>query len=109
MERLGVDSLFYSDLRIRALAERERIPVVTLAIPMAEYALTHKIALHGFPGSFINAGHWNESGHRLAGEILAASICRAGALARAGSPDPAEPTRGSARGPGGPPYKTMRH
>jgi hypothetical protein len=92
MERLGVDSLFYPDLRIRALAERERIPVCTLAIPMAEYALTHKIALHGFPGSFINAGHWNENGHRLAGEILATSICGQGnggrASARAGLTKP---------------------
>jgi hypothetical protein len=74
-KRLGIDSLFYPDLRIRALGSREHIPVVTLAMPMAEYAERHRIALHGFPGAYVNAGHWNESGHRLAGEILASSLC----------------------------------
>jgi len=75
MRRLGVDTPFYPDLRIRGLAQREGIPVVTLAPLLARYAAEHHVALHGFPGALLNAGHWNENGHRVAGEILAEELC----------------------------------
>jgi hypothetical protein len=73
-KRLGAETLFYPDLRIRDFAEREGIPVVTLALPFAEYATEHHAFLHGFPGA-LGQGHWNETGHWLAGKIIAARIC----------------------------------
>ncbi|HEV2176117.1 MAG TPA: SGNH/GDSL hydrolase family protein [Terriglobia bacterium] len=73
-KRLGVDNLFYPDFRVKALAEREGIPVLTLAPAFQQYAEQHHTYLHGFrqdPGR----GHWNEEGHRLAGQMMAQKIC----------------------------------
>ena len=39
------------------------------------YADEHKAFLHGFPNTAPATGHWNEQGHRLAGEILAQEMC----------------------------------
>ena len=72
--KLGVDDLFYPDNRIRELAQRENIPIVTLSIPMARYAEQHQVFLHGFPGN-IGRGHWNELGNRVAGDLIAREMC----------------------------------
>jgi hypothetical protein len=77
MRRIGVADLFYPDRRIRALGEREGIPVITLAMPLAEYAERHREFLHGFSVSTQGVGHWNKTGHRVAGEIIAAELCAA--------------------------------
>jgi hypothetical protein len=72
--RLGVDDLLYADRRVQALAEREGIPNIVLAVPLAEYAEQHQVFLHGFPGA-MGQGHWNQEGNREAGELIAAKIC----------------------------------
>jgi lysophospholipase L1-like esterase len=72
---LGTQDLFYPDRRIQAFAERERIPLTPLAFAFGEYATRNKSFLHGFPGH-MGAGHWNEEGNRLAGEIIARGMCR---------------------------------
>ena len=79
MTRLGVDGLFYPDLRLKALGEREGIPVLNLAPSFQRYAEQHHAFLHGF-GSHRGYGHWNADGHRLAGEMIAQQLC-AGLLA----------------------------
>ena len=33
--------------------------------------------LHGFPTATQGVGHWNRTGHRVAGEIIAAQFCGA--------------------------------
>ena len=78
LRRVGADDLFYPDSRIRALCEREGIPVITLAPDLQRYADQRKTFLHGF-GRGVGNGHWNAEGHRVAGELLAARLC-AGAL-----------------------------
>ena len=75
LDRLGIDTPFYPDLRLRAFAERAGIPIVTLAIPMAAYAEDHHVFLNGGQRVPLGSGHWNETGHRVAGEILAAELC----------------------------------
>jgi hypothetical protein len=75
MKRLGMNDLFYPDMRVRALCDREDIPVVTLAPAMADYALAHKAFLHGFPNATMGFGHWNEAGNELAGKLIAARLC----------------------------------
>jgi len=77
MQRIGVADLLYPDRRIQALGEREGVPIITLAIPLAEYAEQHREFLHGFPTSTQGVGHWNKTGHRVAGEIIAADLCAA--------------------------------
>jgi hypothetical protein len=74
MKRVGVSDLFYPDDRIRQLAEREHIPVITLAPEMQAYADLNKVFLHGF-GNNQGNGHWNQLGHRVAGEIIARKLC----------------------------------
>jgi hypothetical protein len=88
-ERLGVEDLFYPERRFRALGEREGFPVLNLAPELQLYADEHKVFLHGF-GRELGNGHWNEGGHRVAGETLAQNLCEW--LAREGGGDTADET-----------------
>jgi hypothetical protein len=72
--RLGVKDLLYPDRRIKRFCEREGIPVLALTPYFQEYATGNKIFLHGF-GPAMGKGHWNEQGHRLAGELIAQFLC----------------------------------
>ncbi len=76
--RLGITNLFYPDDRIKSLGAREGIPVVTLAPELQEFAQRNNVFLHGF-GEGIGNGHWNATGHRVAGELIAKKMCE-GAL-----------------------------
>jgi hypothetical protein len=72
--RLGVADLFYAERRFRELGEREGFPVLNLAPDLQSYADRNKVFLHGFapqPGN----GHWNETGHAVAGELLTQKLC----------------------------------
>lgn len=73
--RLGVEHLFYPDLRIRDLASRQNIPILSLAPPLQTVAEQHQIFLHGFTNTQMGIGHWNAEGHRLAGQLLAQTLC----------------------------------
>ena len=68
-----------------ALAEREGFPAVGLAGELAELAALSGAWLHGFPNSLPGIGHWNRDGHRLAGELLAHTVCRLGLGLRQGA------------------------
>jgi hypothetical protein len=72
--RLGVADLFYPERRFKALGEREGFPVYNLAPDLQLFADRHKVFLHG-TGAQQGNGHWNEEGHRVAGELLAAHLC----------------------------------
>lgn len=76
--RLGIVDLFYPDNRIKALGSREGIPVLTLAPELQKFAEQNNVFLHGF-GKNIGNGHWNVTGNRVAGELIAKKICE-GAL-----------------------------
>jgi lysophospholipase L1-like esterase len=71
---LGVPDLFYPERRFHALGDREGFPVYNLAPDLQLYADEHKVFLHGF-GHDLGNGHWNEEGHRVAGEMLAQKLC----------------------------------
>lgn len=75
MEQMGVDNLFYSDLRIKALGERRGFAVLNLAPPFQAYAEQHHVFLHGFSNTRMGFGHWNANGHRYAGELIAQRLC----------------------------------
>jgi len=72
--RVGAADLFYAERRFRSLGEREGFPVYNLAPDLQAYADRHKVFLHGF-GAQRGNGHWNEEGHRVAGEMLAEKLC----------------------------------
>lgn len=74
LQYVGADTIFYPNLRLKALAEREQIDFVDLAQPMQAYADQNKVFLHGF-GSDMGNGHWNANGHRLAADLIAQKLC----------------------------------
>lgn len=74
-EQLGVDDLFYAERRLTDFAARAEIDFLALAPGMQEYAERQQAYLHGFDDS-PGRGHWNSSGHRVAGETVAREICQ---------------------------------
>ncbi len=74
--RLGEPDLFYPERRMADLARREGMDAVFLAQPFSEYALKHKVYLHGFPNTVMGDGHWNEQGHALAAQIIGDHLCK---------------------------------
>lgn len=73
-KQLGVDTLFYPEQRIKALGDREGFEVLTLAPPLFDYATRNQTYLHG-SGDAKGRGHWNETGHRIVGELIAEKLC----------------------------------
>ncbi|MEP6570354.1 MAG: SGNH/GDSL hydrolase family protein [Acidobacteriota bacterium] len=73
MKNFAVSDLFYPDNRIKSLCVREGIPVITLAPELQEFADRNNAFLHGF-GKDIGNGHWNATGNRVAGELIAQKI-----------------------------------
>jgi hypothetical protein len=74
LKRAGVNDLFYPDNRIKSFCDREKIPVVTLAPQLRNYADQNKVFLHGF-GANVGNGHWNQLGHRVAAELITQRLC----------------------------------
>ncbi|MEJ7616719.1 MAG: SGNH/GDSL hydrolase family protein [Pyrinomonadaceae bacterium] len=74
MRRVGATDMLYPDRRIKRLGEREGFTVINLALALQAYAERNNIFLHG-AGDQIGNGHWNQLGHRVAGELLADKLC----------------------------------
>jgi hypothetical protein len=72
---LGETDLFYPERRLRAFVNKEAFDAVFLAEPFARHAAEHKVYLHGFPNTQLGGGHWNESGHALAADLIAQHLC----------------------------------
>ena len=67
----NLSDLFYSEHRLTKLAGRHGFPILTLARPLQKFAESRNVFLHGFPNTEQGAGHWNETGHDIAGQHLA--------------------------------------
>jgi hypothetical protein len=78
MEQLGVETLFYPDLRLKKSGETHGFDVLNLAPIFHGYAMRHDIDLHGFSNTKMGTGHWNENGHELAAKTIAEFLCGAG-------------------------------
>ena len=72
---LGVKDLLYPDRRLAALAEKQGFDAVTLAEGMLRTAQQKDAPLYGFPNTQLGFGHWNETGHRVAADLIAQSLC----------------------------------
>lgn len=75
LQQIRSPTIFYPNLRLAGLADRERIEFFDLAQPMQAYAEQNKVFLHGF-GRDLGNGHWNADGHRLAAELIARHMCK---------------------------------
>jgi hypothetical protein len=78
LQKLDVSDFSYADKRIDEFAARNGIAVTNLAPALSAYAQNHDAYLNGFNASNLGAGHWNETGHRLAAETIAADLCVSG-------------------------------
>lgn len=76
MQRKGISDLFYPDRRIKEFGDRAGFAVLNLAQSFQTYADRHRVFLHGFKNTAMGIGHWNESGHELAGKIIADHLCQ---------------------------------
>jgi hypothetical protein len=76
MRAHGIEDLLYPERRVAAYARQEGFLAVPLAGELQYLAMLSGAWLHGFPNSLPGVGHWNATGHRLAGELLANSLCR---------------------------------
>ncbi|HEX8145390.1 MAG TPA: SGNH/GDSL hydrolase family protein [Pyrinomonadaceae bacterium] len=74
IKRVGVSDFTYPNQRVKALGERVGFEVLNLAPQLQSYAEQQKVYLHGF-GQSLGRGHWNEVGHRAAGEMMAQRLC----------------------------------
>src|SRR3954468_8315568 len=74
-QSLGVGSLFYPEQRLGRVGDEHGFEVVALAPKMQQVADAKQLYLHGFPNTKPGFGHWNEAGHALGAELIAASIC----------------------------------
>jgi len=72
---LSVKKLDYPDRRLAAIVDDASIPAISLLEPLRAYADKNQTYLHGFENSQLGTGHWNETGHRLAGETIARRLC----------------------------------
>jgi len=72
---LGMPDLHYPERRLTALAEDKQFDILTLAPLLREYAEKENVFVHGFANTELGTGHWNEVGHRVAGNLIADHIC----------------------------------
>ena len=75
LKKLGIDSFFYPDTRIREFAQKNDIKLISLAPELAEIAESEEVYFHGFENTGLGSGHWNETGHLYAAEIVARDLC----------------------------------
>lgn len=73
--QLRASNLFYPERRLTEFAKRENIELITLGPQLQAYAEEANVYLHGFRNGQLGRGHWNEEGHRQAGEIIARHFC----------------------------------
>ncbi|MFN2646296.1 MAG: hypothetical protein ABR570_15010 [Burkholderiales bacterium] len=74
-QSLGVSSLFYPEDRLTRLGKEQGFDVIALAPRMQAIADAKHVYLHGFPNTKPGFGHWNEAGHALGAELIAARLC----------------------------------
>jgi hypothetical protein len=77
-QQINLSSLDAVDQRMERFGAAQGIPVFALAKPLSDYALAHKVYLHGSATSADHSGHWNEVanaqvGHAIAKELEARS------------------------------------
>jgi len=79
-KKIGVKNLSYLDRRLEKFCQRVGIPILFLAPTFQEYADKHRVYLHGFKntlgfGGNLGEGHWNQTAHHLAGNLIAEWLC----------------------------------
>jgi hypothetical protein len=72
---LGVNDLLIPDRRIASVGLENSFMVILLAPVLQDAAQNSKTYMHGFENATMGEGHWNQNGHREAGQYLAKILC----------------------------------
>jgi hypothetical protein len=72
--KLEVPDLDGPDRRLSDFGKKSGFEVLNLAPEFRRQALEDHVYFHGFAPN-LGAGHWNEQGHKLAGQIIARWLC----------------------------------
>lgn len=75
MQKFKIQDFLYPSKRLQKLGEEYNFSVVDLVEPFQNYVDQHQVCLHGFENTAMCVGHWNNRGHKLAGEMIATKIC----------------------------------
>lgn len=75
MREQKIADIFYPDRRLETALRADGIPTLVLGPAMQQRAAETGAFYHGFPNTIDGFGHWNEAGHRFAGERLATFVC----------------------------------
>ncbi len=76
LKELGAKNLFYPDQRIQKLGQTNGFTVFNLAPSMQTYADRNQVYLHGFNNTRLGVGHWNQTGHEVAGKLITDELCK---------------------------------
>lgn len=71
----GADDPLYPDRRVISVAAKTGSATLMTVPTLQKWAEAKGECVHGFDNASVCGGHWNENGHRIAGELLAATIC----------------------------------
>ena len=64
----------YPNRRLTQYCNLHQINSIDLVPELSAFAVTNGTYLHGF-GADIGNGHWNQTGHKVAGEIIGRHLC----------------------------------
>ena len=76
-ENNEISNIFYPEDRLEKFGKDNNIPIISISRHMSNYNWSKKFGVskfHGF-GDNLGTGHWNENGHKFAGEIVGQKIC----------------------------------
>ena len=71
----SIQDLYYPGKRLYRLSREAGFQMIPLASAMSKVAERTKTFFHGFPSTGPGIGHWNRTGHSVAGQIIAGEIC----------------------------------
>lgn len=75
MQKESIGNILYPDYRVLSIGIGADFPVLMLSGMLQHQAALENVFLHGFENTGLGAGHWNEEGHRRAGEAIADTLC----------------------------------
>ena len=76
MKIMDIQDWSYPTKRLKNLGEIHNFDVIDLIKPFDDYVQENPVCFHGFKNTAMCTGHWNATGHKLAGEIIAEKSCQ---------------------------------
>ncbi len=75
MKIFEIQDWLYPTKRLQKLGQMHNFPVIDLVQAFDSYVAENQVFPHGFKNTSMCTGHWNSTGHKWAGEIIAEKLC----------------------------------